>query len=40
VELDSVQGRGGGVTEAGVKMDGAQVVLFIGARGSEGEERW
>jgi hypothetical protein len=32
-ELDSAQGRGEGVAEAGVRKDGAQAVLFIGARG-------
>jgi hypothetical protein len=33
VELDSAQGRGEGVAKAGVRKDGARVVLFIGARG-------
>jgi hypothetical protein len=28
------------VAEAGVKKEGARAVLFIGARGGEGEERW
>jgi hypothetical protein len=40
VELDSAQGRGEGVVEADVKKEGARAVLFIGARGSEWEERW
>jgi hypothetical protein len=34
-ELDSVQGRGEGVTKAGVRKDGARAVLFIGARGGK-----
>jgi hypothetical protein len=33
-ELDSAQG-GEGVAEAGVRKDGARVVLFIGARGGK-----
>jgi hypothetical protein len=31
-ELDSAQGRGEGVAEAGVRKDGARAVLFIGSR--------
>jgi hypothetical protein len=34
-ELDSAQGRGEGVAEAGVRRDGAQAVLFIGAQGGK-----
>jgi hypothetical protein len=40
VELDSTQGRVERVAEAGVKKDGAWAIIFIGARGSEREERW
>jgi hypothetical protein len=36
VELDSAQGRGEGVVEAGMKKEGAWAVLFIGAWGGEG----
>jgi hypothetical protein len=39
-ELNSTQGRGEGVAEAGVKKEGARAALFIGVRGGEGEERW
>jgi hypothetical protein len=35
VELDSAQGRGEGVAEAGVRKDGARAVLFIGAWGGK-----